>query len=252
MEWYYATTSKGQTGPVSEEKFQVLVTNGTIKPKTLVWNATMADWQKYGDLTGNNLSAAPKASGSTEAMGTSICAECGAAYAQENMIRYGDAWVCANCKPVFVQKLKEGVNTAGAMEYAGFWIRFGAKFIDGIILNVVNMAISFTLGFMMAIAEDQSQAFVFAIITNILSIAIGATYTTWMLGKYGATLGKMACRIQVVTPEGGQITYLRAFGRHFAEILSAIILLIGYIMAAFDVEKRSLHDRICNTRVVKK
>jgi hypothetical protein len=26
--------------------------------------------------------------------------------------------------------------------------------------------------------------------------------------------------------------------------------MIGYIMAAFDDQKRALHDRICNTRVI--
>ena len=43
-----------------------------------------------------------------------------------------------------------------------------------------------------------------------------------------------------------------AFGRHFAKYLSAMILLIGYIMAAFDDQRRTLHDRICETRVVRK
>ncbi|MDY7037753.1 MAG: RDD family protein, partial [Thermodesulfobacteriota bacterium] len=81
--------------------------------------------------------------------------------------------------------------------------------------------------------------------------AIAATYTTLMLGKYDATLGKMACKIKVITSDGGKVSYARALGRHFAEFLSAIILSIGYIIAAFDDQKRSLHDRICNTRVIK-
>jgi uncharacterized RDD family membrane protein YckC len=35
-------------------------------------------------------------------------------------------------------------------------------------------------------------------------------------------------------------------------IVSGIILLIGYIMAGFDDEKRALHDRVCDTRVIYK
>jgi uncharacterized RDD family membrane protein YckC len=62
----------------------------------------------------------------------------------------------------------------------------------------------------------------------------------------------MACGLKVVTPEGDKITYLRAFGRYFAKIVSSLTLLIGFIMAAFDDEKRALHDRICDTRVVRK
>jgi uncharacterized RDD family membrane protein YckC len=48
------------------------------------------------------------------------------------------------------------------------------------------------------------------------------------------------------------MSYLRAFGRHFAKYLSAMILGIGYFMAAFDDQRRTLHDRICETRVVRK
>jgi uncharacterized RDD family membrane protein YckC len=55
----------------------------------------------------------------------------------------------------------------------------------------------------------------------------------------------------VVRPNGGPIDLPRAVGRYFAKILSGIILLIGYIMAGFDGEKRALHDMICDTRVVR-
>jgi uncharacterized RDD family membrane protein YckC len=43
----------------------------------------------------------------------------------------------------------------------------------------------------------------------------------------------------------------RAVGRYFAKIVSGIILMIGYIMAGFDSEKRALHDMMCDTRVIK-
>jgi hypothetical protein len=62
-----------------------------------------------------------------------VCAECGKAFDKGEMIRHGEAWVCAACKPVFLQKLSEAVEpVTGAMRYAGFWIRFAAKFVDGI------------------------------------------------------------------------------------------------------------------------
>jgi uncharacterized RDD family membrane protein YckC len=86
----------------------------------------------------------------------------------------------------------------------------------------------------------------------LLQYAIPAAYDTWFVGKYGATLGKMACKIKIVVADGSSVTYLRAFGRHFGKWLSSIILGIGFIMAAFDEEKRTLHDRICETRVIRK
>ncbi len=77
-------------------------------------------------------------------------------------------------------------------------------------------------------------------------------YQIFFLGKYGATPGKMACSIKVVTADGGRIGYGRATGRFFSELLSGIICYIGYIIVAFDGQKRALHDHICNTRVVYK
>lgn len=70
------------------------------------------------------------------------CCGCGQRFSSDDMICYEDSWVCARCKPVFVQKLKEGVSLPGVMEYAGFWLRFGAKSIDGLIVGVVSLAIT--------------------------------------------------------------------------------------------------------------
>ena len=90
------------------------------------------------------------------------------------------------------------------------------------------------------------------VLLNLFNIGLGVVYTTYFLGKYAATPGKMACGLKVVTSDGEKVSYARALGRHFAEWLNVFTLWIGYIMAAFDEEKRTLHDRICDTRVIKK
>ena len=76
-------------------------------------------------------------------------------------------------------------------------------------------------------------------------------YETFYLVQYGATPGKMIFKLRVVTPDGGGISWGRAIGRHFAKYLSGITLMIGYIMAGFDSEKRALHDYIAGTRVIR-
>ena len=86
---------------------------------------------------------------------------------------------------------------------------------------------------------------------TLVLMALQVAYEVYFIGRFGATLGKMALKLKVVRPDGSPVSYMRALGRHFAKYLSAIILLIGYIMAAFDEEKRALHDRICDTRVVR-
>ena len=64
------------------------------------------------------------------------------------------------------------------------------------------------------------------------------------------TVGKMAIGIIVTDMDGQRITFARATGRHFAKIISGIILGIGYIMAGFTVRKQGLHDIIAKTLVL--
>ena len=52
--------------------------------------------------------------------------------------------------------------------------------------------------------------------------------------------------------EGKRISFLRALGRNLGKIISAVILLIGYVMAAFTERKQALHDKLADTLVVKR
>jgi uncharacterized RDD family membrane protein YckC len=90
------------------------------------------------------------------------------------------------------------------------------------------------------------------VVLQIFGFFFGIAYNTFFVGRYAATPGKMAVGIRVVAPDGSRINYMRAFGRAWADILSSMTCFIGYIIAAFDNEKRALHDHICTTRVVYK
>src|SRR5439155_22123354 len=78
-----------------------------------------------------------------------VCVQCNRMFPTEETIQYGTAYVCATCKPTFVQKIKEGAVTPtylGAMDYAGFWIRWWAFLIDWLILLVVNFGLGLVMG----------------------------------------------------------------------------------------------------------
>lgn len=239
--WHYADGDRA-IGPVSDEEFDKLVRSGAIAGETLVWRQGMADWQPYGRLK----------AGEGEKV---YCVECGRPFSVDDMIHYGHAYVCADCKNTFFQKIKEGVSLPATMTYAGFWIRAGAKIIDGIAIWLVQMLLSIPLVFLVtagAASESHAVSIAATMVMWVIQIGIAVAYPTFFIGKYGATLGKMACQIKVVTGDGEKVTYLRALARAFAEWLSMLTLYIGYIIAAFDDEKRTLHDRICDTRVVYK
>ena len=66
-----------------------------------------------------------------------------------------------------------------------------------------------------------------------------------------ATLGKMAVGVKVTDDSGARIGSGCATGRYFGKIVSALILLVGYMMAGWTEKKQVLHDMMAGTLVVK-
>jgi uncharacterized RDD family membrane protein YckC len=251
MSWYYAEGNQ-KIGPIEKKELFELVKSKKINSKTRVWRPGMSKWEELGRLAARRTGNTPQAQQAIRSADQAQCSECGQAFALDNMIRFEDAWVCATCKPVYVQKIKEGFKV-GDLDYAGFWIRFGAIFIDGLIISAVNMIVRIPLSiFMGSNGHNTNQLVIIQLVTTLIQLIIPAAYTTWFLGKFAATPGKMACKIKVVRSDGEPIGYGRALGRHFAKWISWTIFCIGFLMAAFDDQRRTLHDRICDTRVVRK
>ena len=190
-----------------------------------------------------------------------LCAECGGIFPTDQVLELGGARVCAACKPLRIQKMKEGV--AGVpfaptqSRYAGFWIRVAAKLIDMLLIGLV-IGVPIALIFFSRFAklgpksptEFPTDMLLLQVVVQVISVLAVVGYNTFFIGKYGATLGKMAVGLKVVMADGSAPTVMRAFGRAWAEQLSGLVCDIGYIIVAFDEEKRGLHDHICNTRVV--
>ena len=172
--------------------------------------------------------------------------------------------VCATCKDVMMQRLREGAVPGGlafqGRQFAGFWLRFVAVLIDGIILGVVGAIINIPFQLMMAgmgTMTDPMAIFgsfmgIFSIMM-VLNMAIAMVYEAWFVVNKGATPGKLVLSLEVIRADGTRPGWGLAIGRYFAKILSSWpTIWIGYIMAGIDDEKRGLHDRICDTRVVRK
>lgn len=244
MEWYY-TDNGTQAGPVDDAGLQTLVVSGKINAETLVWREGMQSWMAYGSLT---------APGAADAHALAMrCSECGNAFPADELIQIGAGSVCANCKPIAVQKLKEGVTLSGEHRYGGFWVRFRAKFIDGIILGVAIALVNWGTSAMFTHDVSDSRATMLLALGNMgIGFCIRGLYNTLFVGAYSATPGKMALGLKIIRPGGEHLTYARAAGRFMGELVSSLTMCIGYIMAGFDEEKRALHDRICDTRVVYK
>ena len=133
--------------------------------------------------------------------------------------------------------------------YGGFWIRVVAYIIDAILVSLVLGVVMSVFGVKYMDFENPENIDPTA---NLLSILVFWLYFALMeSSERGATVGKMAMGLRVVTGDGKRLSFLNATGRYFAKILSALIFCIGYIMVGFTERKRGLHDMIANTLVIK-
>jgi uncharacterized RDD family membrane protein YckC len=262
MDWYYAESGR-QVGPIKEEALEELARSGVVKPETLVWQQGMSNWQAYRAVRPMGASPAayalPVAAGAPEPA-SRFCSECGLRFPHSELVPFGSSLVCAGCKETFTHKLREGVAPTGAVRYGGFWIRFVAILIDGAILFTVSMLLNVigALFFVKGAGARAPAAMVaysgallaYQGIMFLVNVTLGLSYTVFFLTRYGATPGKMVLRLKVITTRGGPISAPLAVGRFFANYVSALTLGIGYIMAGIDEQKRALHDRVCDTRVI--
>lgn len=135
------------------------------------------------------------------------------------------------------------------MDYAGFWVRFFAYLVDLIPLSILLFVMSIILGEMPLDSDPAASA---ASIADLISFFAGIIYFVgFESSSYQATPGKMAVGLIVVDETGRRMSFMRALGRYFAKIPSALILLIGFIMVGFTARKQGLHDMIASTLVVR-
>lgn len=152
----------------------------------------------------------------------------------------------------------EILNEEKKYSYGGFWVRFVASIIDGIVIYIIHSIsalVFFGSMFPMGHSPENIDMEFFLsseyMGASILSLALDVIYYAGMQSSSKqATIGKMAFDLKVMRTDGSRITFLRGVGRYFSKWVSAIIFMIGYIMAAFDSRKQALHDKIADTLVV--
>lgn len=154
--------------------------------------------------------------------------------------------VCPNCGAK--QGASKFVVEEARGKYGGFWVRFVAAFIDGLILFIPLIICLALVGF----GEGQSGSnklwlgyFLFLIVWFIYFAVLESS-------SRRGTFGKQAMGLIVINMDGSQLTFSQASVRTIGKLASAVILYIGFIMIGFTENKQGLHDMIAKTYVIKK
>jgi len=139
------------------------------------------------------------------------------------------------------------------MSYAGFWKRLAAFIIDMFVSAIGGFLIGFVILYMLIQGGSvESEAELDSISRGIGLLLTWLYFAIMESSQAQATLGKMALGIKVADLYGNRIGFGRATGRFFGKFISAIILYIGFLMAAFTSKKQALHDFMASCLVVNK
>jgi uncharacterized RDD family membrane protein YckC len=250
-DWYYAQGGQ-QQGPVPLETLRQMYAAGQVQPGDLVWTSGMPNWLAASSVPA--LTAAPAAPGMPAPQQPYGTPQYGAQ--QYGSPQYPGSYFPGQGAVGYYTPTREVV-------YAGFWMRFAAQFIDGLILMVpyflIAVALMFALGIQDEIMNPQPNAqpsagrIVFELSNWVVWLLMNWLYSALQeSSRHMATVGKRALGIVVTDMNGNRISFGRASGRFFGEILSGCICYIGYIMAGFTERKQALHDMLAGTLVIRK
>ena len=258
--WYYSDIQRNRLGPVAASDLEMLHNNGQLAPEILVWREGMPDWKPWREVMAEVLGgpvATPARA--TFAIARDDTPGGGNPYEVVERVRPASPYAAPSAAVGYGHA---PVVTDGEVVYAGFWKRAAAFVIDNFIVGVAGFVVQMVVagvmfGGMAALSGNPSDMFatgaglvgVFAM--YLAPLALGAAYFAFFHASgHQATPGKMAVGIKVTDDYGGHISFVRGIGRYFAQILSSLILCIGYVMAGFTDRRRALHDMVCNTLVV--
>ena len=219
---YHVAKNGAQLGQMSEEEITGRIATGELSAGDLCWTDGMPEWQPLGSKFRVPLSV-PVSSAAT------------------NINPYAAP----------ASNVLSNSGSSGVGRHPGFWLRFVAYFIDYLVQTVAGGVVGLMIGFVGAVSNADDALIGLAAV--VLSMAGCWLYYAFMESSSNqATFGKMALGIVVTDLNGNRISFARATGRYFGQIVSAFTLCIGFMMCAWTERKQCLHDMMAGCLVYKK
>ncbi|MGM0622514.1 MAG: RDD family protein [Campylobacterota bacterium] len=137
---------------------------------------------------------------------------------------------------------REGINVADTRK------RVFSYAIDDFLISFI-----FVIIFWDAIAQAESMVQTMAIINSafLQIVIVKILYHTFFIYQYGASLGKIAMKIRVLEVQTLDTpSFMAALTRAIFRVVSEVIFYLGFIIAFFDKNRQTLHDKVAKCVVV--
>jgi len=239
MKWYFVENGQ-RVGPVERETLDEHVRDGTVKADTLVWRAGLTDWRCATDVA--ELEVPP----SLPSMPPPLPPAMPAPAVVDELLTWAEARAAE----------RNHSKPAASDSFGGFWARLAAKLIDGVLLIGIGLLLAEAVATIfyegsIPVPPDWRGFLRAQGMMTLLNAGVAIWFSLYFIRRFEATPGKRMLGLRVVGADGARVGAGRIVLRYFGEQLSTLLFLSGYVMAAFDDEKRTLHDYLCDTRVVK-
>lgn len=150
--------------------------------------------------------------------------------------------------PTAVARQTDGEVVAAA----SFMRRVLALLIDAVILSAIDSIVLYLTLRMCRLPLSRVSVIPPVPFVSFLLLIAGG-YFTLFIAAGGQTIGKMAAGIKVVPVDrdNGRVPIGHSVLRAAAYAVSALPIGLGFLPAIVGAEKRAIHDRLADTRVVK-
>jgi uncharacterized RDD family membrane protein YckC len=127
------------------------------------------------------------------------------------------------------------------MRYAGFWQRFGAYWIDALILLPLSgLAIFF---------GEKSRLFL--LYWFVPGLALGLFYQVYLVRRYGGTPGKLLLKTRIAMQDGAPVTMKAAVLRHAVLFILSALLSVAMLIPILQMTDANYFSYTYITRSVK-
>jgi uncharacterized RDD family membrane protein YckC len=144
-------------------------------------------------------------------------------------------------------KIEEGLNREN-LTLASINKRSVAYAIDEIIISVL---FAFIVWDKLKVITNPEEMMAYSSSLFVYIMSVKVLYQTIFVYMYGATLGKMAMKIQVIDSNYfSRPTLKEAFLRSIMRVVSEMLFYFGYVVAFFSPLRLTWQDRVASTLVV--
>ncbi len=216
--------------------------------------------------------------------GMSQCSVTKKWFPEDEIVTLQGQLVSAEGKQILLDRLRTGEQAPGALLRPGTAARFWCIFLDLLLMGVLETIVNYAV-----VKSDWKPhgniwlQYLLQLVAMALTLSLSILYFGLLHGWKGKTLGKMVGNLRVVNMDGTPISKTKGLARAAVFRFGLILMLIMTFFALLTVNKpsfgavfnlrivvpwvwllldglvaladtrmqRSLHDRICGTRVIR-